>query len=139
MSRKIIKIDNSYARYAAAIFLTPPITSTIIVFFILLPAILANENSIDLSAFLMSVGFGSIIIYPGMLVVGIPMIIILRRFNLYKYWHYALAGASGGSIIALVISKDIFNPLILFFLIGGFLCASISWAFLFLPIKKAAD
>jgi len=80
-----------------------------------------------------------------MFVIGAPLLIILRKINSYIY--YAITGASVGLVlswISLVVLFSTFSisaleiDVILAAMLAGIICASISWAFLFLPIKKAA-
>lgn len=140
------KISKRIFRYAAAIILAPPLGCTIAYWIFVLGQIaLTNDGS--LSNLTDSNGIVTVAIlmlaYPTMLCAGIPFMVFSKKYNLIKFWHYAVAGICAAWICALItfynVPRSIFDFITLtVFTLGGFFCSAVFWAFLFLPVKKTA-
>lgn len=98
------------AFYLAPLAILPPF---------LVPSIFSNDGGMWFSIGLVAVAMA----YAGMLLIGLPVILVLRRYRFTQWWQATLAGALGPAALTW---SDSTNALLTFGLSGAFV-ALVAW------------
>jgi hypothetical protein len=86
------------------------------------------------------IGFIAVAIaYGGMFVIGIPSILLLRRYQDPRWWHLTLVGAMGAACPCWATGEKLLSPTVIFAGAFGALVAAAAWFIAFYGLTKQED